>query len=149
MIPDTLFGKLPTDKSFMKWVNNYRKVDESKQLFDKNFQQLTPLYFWEEKKSKISQYFKGHETAINAAYAVSQEWASAGVPKGLSIMKKKGQNKAKISDGNISFYDSDGLNKAHYSADKTIEALEATKKMIEAAGGYDSVRNDTLSILKK
>ena len=59
-------------------------------------------------------------------------------------MKNKGQNKGKISDGKISFYDSDGLNKAHYSADKTIEALEATKKMIEAAGGYDEVRRMTL-----
>ncbi|WP_257210170.1 type IV secretion protein Rhs [Aggregatibacter actinomycetemcomitans] len=149
MIPDTLFGRFPTDRYFMKWVNNYRKVDESNQLFDKNFQQLTLLYFWEEKKSKISQYFKGNETVTNAAYAVAQEWASAGVPKGLPIMKKKGQDKAKISDGNISFYDSDGLNKAHYPADKTIEALEATKKMIDAAGGYDSVRNETLSILNK
>ena len=69
--------------------------------------------------------------------------------EGLEIMKKKGQDKGKISDGKISFYDSDGLNKAHYSADKTIEALEATKKMIYAAGGYDSVRTDTLSILGK
>ena len=59
-------------------------------------------------------------------------------------MKKKGQEKGKISDGKISLYDSDGLNKAHYSADKTIEALEATKKMIEAAGGYDEVRRMTL-----
>ena len=59
-------------------------------------------------------------------------------------MKKKGQDKGKISDGKISFYDSDGLNKAHYSADKTIEALESTKKMIEATGGYDEVRRMTL-----
>ena len=59
-------------------------------------------------------------------------------------MKKKGQDKGKISDEKISFYDSDGLNKVHYSADKTIEALEATKKMIEAAGGYDEVRRMTL-----
>jgi vgrG protein len=69
--------------------------------------------------------------------------------EGLQIMKKKGQNKGKISDGKISFYDSDGLNKADYSADKTIKALETTKKMIDAAGGYDSVRTDTLSILSK
>lgn len=56
---------------------------------------------------------------------------------------------ARISDGTMSYYDSDGLNKAHYSADKTIEALEATKKMIDAAGGYDFVRNHTLAILNK
>ena len=64
--------------------------------------------------------------------------------EGLQIMKKKGQNKGKISDGKISFYDSDGLNKAHYPAEKTIEALINTKKMIEAAGGYDEVRRMTL-----
>jgi len=68
----------------------------------------------------------------------------ATAPQDLYSLKKKGQDKGKISDGKISFYDSDGLNKAHYSADKTIEALEATKKMIEAAGGYDEVRRMTL-----
>ena len=38
MTPRTLFGKLPSDKSFMKWINNYRQIDESKQLFNKDFQ---------------------------------------------------------------------------------------------------------------
>jgi len=36
------------------------------------------------------------------------------------------------------------MNKAHYPAEKTIEALINTKKMIEAAGGYDEVRRMTL-----
>lgn len=49
MIPDTLFGRFPTDNYFMKWLNNYRKVDEATQLFDKNFQQLTPLFFGKER----------------------------------------------------------------------------------------------------
>jgi vgrG protein len=40
----------------------------------------------------------------------------------------------------MSYYDSDGLNKAHYSADKTMSALEETKKIIEDAGGYEKVR---------
>ena len=149
MTPSTIFGKRKGDKCFMKWLSNYRNVNESEQLFNREFQQLTPLFFWEYKQEKISLYFMDKTTVEQAAYAVAQEWASAAVPKGLEIMKKKGQDKGKISDGNISFYDSDGLNKAHYSADKTIEALEATKKMIYAAGGYDSVRNDTLSILSK
>ena len=149
MIPSTIFGKRKGDKCFMKWLSNYRNVNESEQLFNREFQQLTPLFFWEYKQEKISLYFMDKTTVEQAAYAVAQEWASAAVPKGLEIMKKKGQDKGKISDGNISFYDSDGLNKAHYSADKTIEALEATKKMIYAAGGYDSVRTDTLSILGK
>jgi len=149
MTPSTIFGKRKGDKCFMKWLSNYRNVNESEQLFNREFQQLTPLFFWEYKQEKISLYFMDKTTVEEAAYAVAQEWASAAVPKGLEIMKKKGQDKGKISDGNISFYDSDGLNKAHYSADKTIEALEATKKMIDAAGGYDSVRTDTLSILSK
>ena len=149
MTPSTIFGKRKGDKCFMKWLSNYRNVNESEQLFNREFQQLTPLFFWEYKQEKISLYFMDKTIVEQAAYAVAQEWASAAVPKGLEIMKKKGQDKGKISDGNISFYDSDGLNKAHYSADKTIEALEATKKMIYAAGGYDSVRNDTLSILSK
>ena len=69
--------------------------------------------------------------------------------EGLQIMKKKGQDKGKISDGKISFYDSDGLNKAHYSAEVTMKALRETKGMIEAAGGYDLVKEQTLSSFVK
>ena len=49
MIPSTIFGKRKGDKCFMKWLSNYRNVNESEQLFNREFQQLTPLYFWEDK----------------------------------------------------------------------------------------------------
>lgn len=147
MIPDTLFGKLPTDKYFMKWINSYRQIDEDTQLFDKNFQQLTPLFFWDEKRSDIGKYFEGKGSVIEAAYSIAQEWASAAVPKGLPVRKKKTENVGKISDGTISFYDSDGLNKAHYPASLTIKALEETKKLIDSLGGYETIRNYILSVL--
>ena len=49
----------------------------------------------------------------------------------------------------MSYYDSDGLNKAHYSADVTINALKETKKIIDNFGGYSLVREVTLSNLNK
>ena len=148
IIPDTLFGK-GVDDGLINWISKYKKIDENSQLFDEKFQRLTPLYFWEKKRSTIGEYFKGTSTEIEAAYAVSKEWASAATPKGLPVAKKKNQINARISDGTISFYDSDGLNKAHYSAKVTMKALRETKGMIEAAGGYDLVKEQTLSSFVK
>ena len=130
----------PTLNLFLRWLNGYRSINKDTQLFNKEFQQLMPLYFWESKRSDISEYFKNRKTVKQAAYAVAQEWASAAVPAGEPLVKKKGDKEARKSDGTMSYYDSDGLNKAHYSADKTMSALEETKKMIEDAGGYEKVR---------
>ena len=146
--PNTLFGK-GVDDGLINWISKYKKIDENSQLFDEKFQRLTPLYFWEKKRSTIGEYFKGTSTEIKAAYAVSMEWASAATPKGLPVVKKKNQINARISDGTISFYDSDGLNKVHYSAEVTMKALRETKRMIEAAGGYDLVKEQTLSSFVK
>ena len=134
----------PTLNLFLRWLNGYRSINKDIQLFNKEFQQLTPLYFWESKRSDISEYFRNRKTVKQAAYAVAQEWASAAVPAGESLVKKKGNKESRKSDGTMSYYDSDGLNKAHYSADKTMSALEETKKMIEDAGGYEKVREMTL-----
>ena len=143
MIPSTIFGKRKGDKCFMKWLSNYRNVNESEQLFNREFQQLTPLYFWEDKQEEISLYFMDKTTVEEAAYAVAQEWASAGVPKG-EFTKSKNE-----SDGGlVTYYDDKPGNKAHYSADVTIKALNDTKKMINAAGGYDAVREISLSKIR-
>ena len=149
MTPSTIFGKRKGDKCFMKWLSNYRNVNESEQLFNREFQQLTPLYFWEDKQEEISLYFMDKTTVEQAAYAVAQEWSSAAVPAGKPLVKKKGDKEARKSDGTMSYYDSDGLNKAHYSADVTINALKETKKIIDNFGGYSLVREVTLSILNK
>ncbi|WP_243647944.1 hypothetical protein [Cricetibacter osteomyelitidis] len=140
MIPSTL-------GQFLRWLKSYKTIDENSQLFDRNFQQLTPLFFWEIKRSIISGYFRNKNTVEEAAYEVAQEWASAAVPKGKRVKPKKKGELGRISDGTISYYDSDGLNKAHYSAEFTIKALEETKKMIDDIGGYEAVRNVTLEIL--
>ena len=149
MIPSTILGKRKGDKCFMKWLSNYRNVNESEQLFNREFQQLTPLYFWEDKQEEISLYFMDKTTVEQAAYAVAQEWSSAAVPAGKPLVKKKGDKEARKSDGTMSYYDSDGLNKAHYSADVTINALKETKKIIDNFGGYSLVREVTLSNLNK
>ena len=144
MIPSTIFGKRKGDKCFMKWLSNYRNVNESEQLFNREFQQLTPLYFWEDKQEEISLYFMDKTTVEEAAYAVSKEWASAAVPKNKSTYKGKF-----ISNGYMSYYAGDGMNNAHYSADVTINALKETKKIIDNFGGYSLVREVTLSNLNK
>ena len=144
MIPSTIFGKRKGDKCFMKWLSNYRNVNESEQLFNREFQQLTPLYFWEDKQEEISLYFMDKTTVEEAAYAVSKEWASAAVPKNKSTYKGKF-----ISNGYMSYYAGDGMNNAHYSADVTINALKETKKIIDNFGGYSLVREVTFSILNK
>lgn len=140
IIPSTL-------DMFLAWIKKYKAIDENTQLFDKDFQRLTPLFFWEKKVPVISQYFRSNEldSELNnkmlskVAYAISQEWASAGVPVGELTVTKKRSN-----GGNTTFHDRNKMNKAHYPAEKTIEALINTKKMIEAAGGYDEVRRMTL-----
>jgi len=121
----------------------YKSINRDIQLFDEEFQRLMPLYFWESKRSDISEYFRNRKTVKQAAYAVAQEWASAGVPKG-EFTKSKNE-----SDGGlVTYYDDKPGNKAHYSADVTIKALNDTKKMINAAGGYDAVREISLSKIR-
>ena len=61
---------------------------------------------------------------------------------------KRKERETRRSNGTISYCDSDRLNKAHYSADITIKALNDTKKMINAAGGYDAVREISLSKIR-
>ena len=132
-----------TLKEFLSWLSKYKSINKDIQLFDEEFQRLMPLYFWESKRSDISEYFRNRKTVKQAAYAVAQEWASAGVPKG-EFTKSKNE-----SDGGlVTYYDDKPGNKAHYSADVTIKALNDTKKMINAAGGYDVVREISLSKIR-
>lgn len=122
------------------WISKKISIDILTQKFNKEFQDLLPIYFWESKVSIISKYFKGSATSIDAAYGISKEWASAGVPKGKAL--KNGS----ISNGKQSFYSGDGLNSAHYSAEKTISALEETKKILDKNGGYDIVVKKSLTL---
>jgi len=124
---------------FLPWLKKKKTINESMQLFDEAFQDLMPLYFWEAKQKDIGKYFKGNKTSEEAAYAVSKEWASAGVPNGLYT--KSGAK----SDGTVSYYGGDGLNKAHYSATKTVQALEDTKTMLDAYGGYEKVLKENFN----
>jgi len=130
-IPKTL-------NSFLNWVSKYCTISKETQLFDKKFQDMLPWYFWEYKRTTVSKYFKGQISAESAAYAISKEWASAGTPKGYKI------ETGKISDGHMSYYGGDGLNKAHYSAEKTIAALKKTKQLLDKCGGYNKVKNEQL-----
>ena len=132
-----------TLEQFLSWLSKYKSINKDIQLFDEEFQRLMPMFFWEEKVSKVASFFRGNIDAKSAAYAISMEWASAGVPKG-EFTKSKNE-----SDGGlVTYYDDKPGNKAHYSADVTIKALNDTKKMINAAGGYDAVREISLSKIR-
>ncbi|HFU76712.1 MAG TPA: hypothetical protein ENK66_10755 [Arcobacter sp.] len=124
---------------FLPWIKIKKSINESTQLFDAEFQDMMPLYFWEKKQKNIGKYFKGKKDSEDAAYSVSKEWASAGVPSGLTI--KSGA----ISDGSMSYYGGDGLNNAHYNATETIKALEDTKEMLDAYGGYEKVLRESFN----
>lgn len=126
LIPKTL-------KLSISWLKTKTKINTSTQKFNREFQDLLPLYFWEKKRPKIGNYFKGNTTVKEAAYNISKEWASAGTPKGYKIAN------GTVSDGTQSYYGGDGLNSAHYSSDITIKALEKTKKMIDEYGGYEQI----------
>lgn len=136
IIPNTL-------EQFLSWLSKYKSINRDIQLFDEEFQRLMPMFFWEEKVSKVASFFRGNIDAKSAAYAISMEWASAGVPKNLKTQSKN------ISDGGlVTYYDEKPGNKAHYSADVTIKALNDTKQMIDVAGGYDAVREISLSKIR-
>lgn len=132
-----------TLEQFLSWLSKYKSINKDIQLFDEEFQRLMPMFFWEEKVSKVASFFRGNIDAKSAAYAISMEWASAGVPKGERTESKN------MSDGGlVTYYDAKPGNKAHYSADVTIKALNDTKQMIDAAGGYDAVREISLSKIR-
>ena len=136
IIPNTL-------EQFLSWLSKYKSINRDIQLFDEEFQRLMPMFFWEEKVSKVASFFRGKVGVDKAAYAISREWASAGVPKGEPT------ESGNISDGGlVTYYDAKPGNKAHYSADVTIKALNDTKQMIDTAGGYDVVREISLSKIR-
>nr|WP_239403583.1 hypothetical protein [Aggregatibacter aphrophilus] len=136
IIPNTL-------EQFLSWLSKYKSINRDIQLFDEEFQRLMPMFFWEEKVSKVASFFRGEVGVDKAAYAISREWASAGVPRGEPT------ESGNISDGGlVTYYDAKPGNKAHYSADITIKALNDTKKMINAASGYDAVREISLSKIR-
>ena len=136
IIPNTL-------EQFLSWLSKYKSINRDIQLFDEEFQRLMPMFFWEEKVSKVASFFRGKVGVDKAAYAISREWASAGVPKGEPT------ESGNISGGGlVTYYDAKPGNKAHYSADVTIKALNDTKQMIDTAGGYDVVREISLSKIR-
>jgi len=124
--------------SFLNWISKYCTISITSQLFDEKFQDKLPWFFWEQKRPIIGKYFRGQALVEEAAYAISKEWASAGTPKGYKIAT------GKISNGKMSYYGGDGLNKAHYSATKTIGALKKTKMMLEKCGGYNQIKQKQL-----
>lgn len=96
------------------------------ELFDKNMQdKIYANYLAKTKRSDIKKYITGkHDDVNSATTALAKEWASMPVPhtmKGQKRMVGKGQ----------SYYAGDGINKAHVSADRTINALREARKQYE------------------
>ena len=153
MIPDTLHhkNKKGIESGFLPWLKKQGvTIDEKTQKFDKDFQNIMSLFFWEDKRKDIRWYLgkTGDDSKVvsteDAAYLISQEWASMGVPKGKHL-----SNKTTLSKGGLQgYYDDDGVNAAHVSGKDVIKALEETKNMIEEYGGYDLLYKEGIESLK-
>lgn len=94
-------------------------------------------YLTQEKRPDIEKFIKGKGDIDKAALAIGQEWASVGVD----------------AKGGASYYDKDGINKAHVSPEQAKNALNVAKKRYEdaiAAGKSeaDAYREAVLGIEK-
>lgn len=69
------------------------------------------------KRPEISNYLNGGGDLEKAMYSTAQEWASVGVQRGKKI------SKGRVAQGGESYYDGDGLNKAHISPAQIRQAL--------------------------
>lgn len=90
------------------------------ELFDRNLQdRIFNEYLIGIKRRKIADYLSGRSNDLQGAvYAASQEWASVGVPRGLTTQS------GAIANGLTTFYDKKGKNKASISPEDMAATLQ-------------------------
>ena len=79
-------------------------------------------YLINKKRPKVMSYLKGIGNIDVAAHELAKEFASIGVKEGWEL------SNGHIAQGGESFYSGVGGNKAHYGAEKIIEALKNTQE---------------------
>jgi muramidase (phage lysozyme) len=94
------------------------------ELFDRNLQdRIFNEYLIGIKRRKIADYLAGRSNDLTGAvYAASQEWASVGVPKGLTTQS------GAIANGLTTYYDNAGKNKASISPEQMAATLQKERE---------------------
>jgi hypothetical protein len=110
LIPKTLNAAI---SSLGLDVNQNLDKEAQDKIFDE--------YLISVKRPKIIAYLEGEGSVEDAMYSAAKEWASIGVEKGKKI------SGGKIANGGESYYEGDGLNKAHITPEKIKKALIHSK----------------------
>ena len=91
-------------------------------VFDETLQdRIFEEYLIDKKRPKIIAYLEGNGNVEDAMYSAAKEWASVAVEKGKKISKNR------IAEEGFSYYQGDGLNKAHISSESIKKALINSK----------------------
>lgn len=94
------------------------------ELFDRNLQdRIFNEYLIGIKRRKIADYLSGRSNDLQGAvYAASQEWASVGVPRGLTTQS------GALANGLTTYYDKSGKNKASISPEEMAATLQQERE---------------------
>lgn len=88
-------------------------------------------FFLKTKRPRLGRFVSGDTsvTAKTALYRIAMEWASIGVPYGEKTKKKR------VSDGTVSYYDEEGVNKANPKRTATVVAIISKMDQVRRGGG--------------
>ena len=109
------------------------------EMFDKTMQdRIFVEYLLKHKRKAVWNYIHGKSDNLNAAMlAMSQEWASFAAPAGAKT------HRGLISDGNMSFYAGNGVDKASVGAAQSAAMLQQLRAQVAASrqsGGHSEVQ---------
>ena len=109
------------------------------EMFDKTMQdRIFVEYLLKHKRKAVWNYIHGKSDNLNAAMlAMSQEWASFAAPEGAKT------HRGLISDGNMSFYAGNGVDKASVGAAQSAAMLQQLRAQVAASrqsGGHSEVQ---------
>ena len=104
------------------------------EMFDKTMQdRIFVEYLLKHKRKAIWNYLHGKSDNLNAAVlAMSQEWASFAAPAGAKT------HRGLISDGNMSFYAGNGVDKASVSAAQSAAMLQQLRAQVMSSGSTNN-----------
>lgn len=104
------------------------------EMFDKKMQdRIFVEYLLKHKRKAVWNYIHGKSDNLNAAMlAMSQEWASFAAPAGAKT------HRGLISDGNMSFYAGNGVDKASVSAAQSAAMLQQLRAQVMSSGSTNN-----------
>ena len=104
------------------------------EMFDKSMQdRIFVEYLLKRKRKAVWNYIHGKSDNLHGAMlAVSQEWASFAAPAGAKTRR------GLISDGNMSFYAGNGVDKASVSAAQSAAMLQQLRAQVMSSGSTNN-----------